>query len=316
MEEASPAVAVPFKPGNLVYDESVLPSCMDINGIELIANTSLLSEPTKVVLPLVSIANGSMHYNCRGPRDGFDHSRMADGGGEKFVSEIHENGRSLVITNVIDQTFRGNDLMNGETIAGSILSSSEIDGFVPEKGCAALEVSFGTVSPDKNIAGFQNIPKAHSWDSTKMAELVNGLIPVPMAVNGLFVGESKRKLPPSLLEVSKELKLIKQHAFAFDSPPLWGLTSICGKRSEMEDAAVAVPRFSGIPSQMLMDVPISSTRNQNLTAHIFGVYDGHGGCQVTFYTLKSIPYWIQFCTHIFIHEINCTARKLHVPFME
>lgn len=224
MEEASPAVAV-----NLVYDESVLPSCMDINGIELIANTSLF---------------------------------------------VGESKTSLVITNVIDQSFRGNELDGG------------------------LEVSFGTsVSPDKNIGGFHNITKAHSWDAAKMCELVG----VP--VNGLFVGESKRKLPPSLLEVSKELKLIKQHnVFAFDSPPLWGLTSICGKRSEMEDAAVVLPRFSGIPSRMLMDVPIGSTRNQNLTAHIFGVYDGHGGSQVANYCCERL--------HLALAEI--VKEDLHI----
>uniref|UniRef100_A0A453EYY6 protein-serine/threonine phosphatase n=1 Tax=Aegilops tauschii subsp. strangulata TaxID=200361 RepID=A0A453EYY6_AEGTS len=74
--------------------------------------------------------------------------------------------------------------------------------------------------------------------------------------------------------------------FAVECVPLWGFTSICGRRPEMEDAVVAVPRFFGLPLWMLtgnnmvdgLD-PISF----RLPAHFFGVYDGHGGAQVADY---------------------------------
>ncbi|CAN1185814.1 Protein phosphatase 2C 56 [Linum perenne] len=56
--------------------------------------------------------------------------------------------------------------------------------------------------------------------------------------------------------------------------PLWGMTSICGRRPEMEDALAAVPRFLTIPSAQ--------------TTHFFGVYDGHGGSQVANYCSKRI----------------------------
>nr|BAF62437.1 protein phosphatase 2C [Triticum monococcum] len=74
--------------------------------------------------------------------------------------------------------------------------------------------------------------------------------------------------------------------FAVECVPLWGFTSICGRRPEMEDAVIAVPRFFGLPLWMLtgnnmvdgLD-PISF----RLPAHFFGVYDGHGGAQVADY---------------------------------
>lgn len=78
----------------------------------------------------------------------------------------------------------------------------------------------------------------------------------------------------------------KYSASSFSSkfPPLWGLVSICGRRRDMEDSVIAMPRFTKISSYMLfddynraLDIDFS---NQELTAHVFGVYDGHGGCQV------------------------------------
>ncbi|KAL0694727.1 hypothetical protein Bca4012_061907 [Brassica carinata] len=66
--------------------------------------------------------------------------------------------------------------------------------------------------------------------------------------------------------------------------PLWGTVSICGGRSEMEDAVSALPHFVKIPIKMLMgDHEGMSPSLTHLTSHFFGVYDGHGGAQVADY---------------------------------
>lgn len=82
---------------------------------------------------------------------------------------------------------------------------------------------------------------------------------------------------------SKERKRMKQNP-ALDVPALWGFTSVCGRRKEMEDSVVALPRFLSFPSSMVgNDIPELSSHDQHLSAHVFGVYDGHGGCQVANY---------------------------------
>ncbi|XP_008808224.2 probable protein phosphatase 2C 6 [Phoenix dactylifera] len=68
--------------------------------------------------------------------------------------------------------------------------------------------------------------------------------------------------------------------------PLWGCVSICGRRPEMEDAVVAVPRFFEIPLRMLTNDGVVDGMDPSLIslpAHFFGVYDGHGGSQVANY---------------------------------
>lgn len=76
-----------------------------------------------------------------------------------------------------------------------------------------------------------------------------------------------------------------QCAFDTESVPLWGFTSICGRRPEMEDAVAAVPCFQRFPAKMLMGENTLNgiTESINQVAHFYGVYDGHGGCQVANY---------------------------------
>ncbi|CAK9157368.1 unnamed protein product [Ilex paraguariensis] len=97
----------------------------------------------------------------------------------------------------------------------------------------------------------------------------------------MAIEESKQKLSLSHPKMSQQNNVREQNLFGLDSIPLWGFTSICGRRSEMEDAVVALPWFLRFPNQMLMDDLIPDSTSQNLIAHFFGVYDGHhGGSQV------------------------------------
>lgn len=96
-----------------------------------------------------------------------------------------------------------------------------------------------------------------------------------------LVGASALDLSPEVVE--PEVRGRKRSVYLLDYFPLWGCVSICGRRPEMEDAVVAVPRFSEIPlsmvagDQVIDGLDASSVR---LPAHFFGVYDGHGGAQV------------------------------------
>ncbi|CAD6238154.1 unnamed protein product [Miscanthus lutarioriparius] len=74
--------------------------------------------------------------------------------------------------------------------------------------------------------------------------------------------------------------------FAVDCVPLWGYTSICGRRPEMEDAVAIEPRFFDVPLWMLTGNAVVDGLDPmtfRLPAHFFGVYDGHGGAQVAHY---------------------------------
>ncbi|KAL6881992.1 hypothetical protein ACP4OV_011464 [Aristida adscensionis] len=74
--------------------------------------------------------------------------------------------------------------------------------------------------------------------------------------------------------------------FTVDCVPLWGYTSICGRRPEMEDAVATVPRFFDVPLWMLTGNAVVDGLDPmtfRLPAHFFGVYDGHGGAQVANY---------------------------------
>ncbi|KAF3970154.1 hypothetical protein CMV_006122 [Castanea mollissima] len=79
--------------------------------------------------------------------------------------------------------------------------------------------------------------------------------------------------------------------FEIEFVPLWGFTSMCGRRPEMEDAFATVPHFLKIPIQMLIGDRVFDGMTRCLpdqTVHFFGVYDGHGGSQVANYCCDRI----------------------------
>lgn len=287
MDEISPLIALPFKLGNLTSEESVLATCVDIAGIELIANTkSLFSEPSMTKLPF-TLENRNSSSSV--PQNGFvlkiesncDKSKDCE---DNILVRAKQSESCLIFSSTINQELKGDD---PTTLAGGPLSGIADSQYATNgtkslciEECAVLETKLEPISHnhiDKNSSISQGIKKSESWVSTITSEVTEDLVSLEETAEA--VKQPKRTFSASLLEVSEEMKIHKQNV-PFNLPPLWGLASICGRRPEMEDSAVALPRFLNIPSQMLSDSPIFSSIHQDLTAHMFGVYDGHGGYQV------------------------------------
>lgn len=62
----------------------------------------------------------------------------------------------------------------------------------------------------------------------------------------------------------------------------WGLTSVIGRRREMEDAIAVKPGFMSTRCDQVGGCTAQGSRTSGEISplHFFGVYDGHGGSQV------------------------------------
>ncbi|XP_075513425.1 protein phosphatase 2C 37-like [Primulina tabacum] len=97
----------------------------------------------------------------------------------------------------------------------------------------------------EEVLPVSSLRDVHNCDAKKMEK---GLIDHDVTgVKGLKASTSKQQLGEPVPECQK-----------------YGMTSVCGRRRDMEDAVAICPSFSD--------------RNPNLTGriHLFGVYDGHG----------------------------------------
>ncbi|PWA97502.1 Protein phosphatase 2C [Artemisia annua] len=131
---------------------------------------------------------------------------------------------------------------------------------------------------------------------------VGASLPIAVAIEGTDNGQIVAKVisleattespnEPTLKEsvvaiADKNHSKVVRSVFELEYLPLWGYHSVCGKRPEMEDAVVAVPQFMKVPIKMFVADHVIDKVNPNLsdlTAHFFGVYDGHGGAQVANY---------------------------------
>ncbi|XP_008242180.1 PREDICTED: protein phosphatase 2C 77 [Prunus mume] len=210
MEEIAQAVAVPYRLGNLIHEESAVKIQMEMTGLKLIANS-----------PCESFSCGNESYRSNGPHD--------------------ENRVEAAVSNML------------AGYVGDRISNENID-----------------------------------WGSKEY----NKFRPSCEVGNG---SSTTSDASTSLISATRDKKICRtscsQKVFNLDRVPLWGYTSICGRRPEMEDDLAVVPRFLQIPIQMLMDDSGLNGMNQNpshLTAHFFGVYDGHGGCQVANYCRERV----------------------------
>ncbi|XP_073132221.1 protein phosphatase 2C 50-like [Henckelia pumila] len=310
MGEITPVISVSFKLGSLINEDSVLTTCVDITGIELISNAKSLLlevEPSMTKLP-VSIEH--ITFTSSVPQDGvvtvnvsnFDEMSICEA--DLLTMSGEDEGR-VVLSDPSNQELRTSGLIPFDhdsisTIIDCGLESNETN--MPIDECKVLEVVSSPIELDfldKDCNGSGNINSSDSGESMMESVVVNDLVLVGENGEAMVVLDLSTRISESIFEVSQETKIHKHN-----SPPLWGLVSIQGRRPEMEDSAVALPRCLRIPSQMFSDNPHLCSSDQDFTAHLFGVYDGHGGSQVANYCKERL--------HIALtEEIDKSKQNFH-----
>lgn len=154
-----------------------------------------------------------------------------------------------------------------------IVGDASLDCLVPEPS----RISDGSSSADSEFIDVTS----NSDLSSSNIELIAGPVLEDIVVN----------VNVSSTVVEAEIKGRKRSIYLLDYFPLWGSVSIKGRRDEMEDTVMAVPRFFELPLRLVTGNRIIDGLDPNsirMPAHFFGVYDGHGGAQVADYCRERI----------------------------
>lgn len=268
MKKISSPVAVPYRLGNLIHEDSTKTTQVEINGLKLISNTTtLFSNPNaKSNPPCESISFGNEGYGCNSPEG--DQNEGA------YVNKVINDKGNRVSNEKDEFTSRGNQFVNNscsQSLARdpALISDSKMNSHT------RMEVDKFGITGKPNLRE-TNVDLEHGQD----------IVGVEVSFEGKDSDGSDESDPFTsalLAEASQEKRPYRTssspNVFYSECLPLGGFTSICGRRPEMEDALAVVPRLMQIPIEMLED----DNRNLNginKTAHFFGVYDGHGGSQV------------------------------------
>ncbi|XP_034683087.1 protein phosphatase 2C 53-like [Vitis riparia] len=302
MEEMSPAVAVPFRLGNSVCDNPTVASHMDVTRFKLMTDaTSLLSDSATQV-STESIAGED--DNCSDLENEVSvvavsvpvENREEGAALLDMVSENKSNwvaGDDVVIRESEEDDFlsvEGDPILDSSCSLSVTSETSSICG----EDLLAFEANFETGTPgsldiEKDGCNDPIIAKSsHLGELNAEQEIVSDSLAVTSLEEEIgFRPELKSSEVVIQLPVEKGVSgTLVRSVFELVYVPLWGFTSICGRRPEMEDAVATVPRFFQIPIQMLIGDRVIDGMSKcvsHLTAHFFGVYDGHGGSQVANY---------------------------------
>lgn len=191
----------------------------------------------------------------------------------EWVPSVEDDSLSLEGDQFLDSSVASEtSSLCGEDFLG-LETANSLD--VERRLCSSIEILAGAASQLVR-------------ESTLREEVVNGPLPIAARLE-------EDRLSPSMNSNSLGAVLqsplsrqpsgaVGRSVFEVEYVPLWGYTCLCGRRPEMEDAVVALPQFMKIPIEMLIGDRVLSNRTDSMcqqTAHFFGVYDGHGGSQVT-----------------------------------
>ncbi|KAL3351439.1 hypothetical protein AABB24_019834 [Solanum stoloniferum] len=285
-------VAVPFVFGSLICHKPSIGSHMDVTKINSMDEnsmddvTSLYSNSgTKTLADTVSGGND----DCSSVDSESDLSITASSVPEESRSE---GTMSLDVISENESNWIGGDAVVRESEDDDSLS---LEGDqIPDNSCSLSVVSDCSSLCADDFIGFEiasDIEGQDFVDSQKSISHDELIGKTGVLVESDVEDTLTRPVavPVRLEEQITDKGLsatVSRSVFEVDYIPLWGYTSICGRRPEMEDAFATVPRFMKIPLQMLIGDRVLdglSRRLSHLTTHFFGVYDGHGGSQVANY---------------------------------
>nr|CAM84287.1 abscisic insensitive 1B [Populus tremula]CAM84288.1 abscisic insensitive 1B [Populus tremula]CAM84290.1 abscisic insensitive 1B [Populus tremula]CAM84296.1 abscisic insensitive 1B [Populus tremula]CAM84298.1 abscisic insensitive 1B [Populus tremula] len=290
MEEMYPAVAVPFRVGNSACESPSINTQMDITRI-LMADTASLLSDTVTKVPTA----GDKDCNCAAPASKEDRG----GRGAPLLDMISETERNWVVGDdgITRESEEEDSLsLEGDPILDSSCSlsvASETSSLCGED-LLSLETAseVGTLSSveiKKSIGGVDIVAKTADLGDSNVDTVVSDRPSVAGSVEEEAGDGSDAKTSSVVLQLTLERGTsgtVSRSVFEVDYVPLWGFTSVCGRRPEMEDAVATVPYLLKFPIQMLIGDRLLDGMSKYLphqTAHFFGVYDGHGGSQVANY---------------------------------
>lgn len=299
MEEITSTVAVPYTLGNLKQKESGVTTHMEITGLKLRANTASALKFNPAIEGSQSNSVGSENHSDIGPQPQIKVSSEGKGDqvGGHLVSEMVSQGDSNCFHSESQNKARNENesLLAKDSQCVDIFQSSAGDKNSP---CREESSVLNTNCCEDNIS--------HGKSSLIALVPVQNMVPAAMEhenEDGSGSDESDKKpfvVPCEMPEKQTCLEL----SGTTSTTPLWGCSSVCGRREEMEDAIAVRPHLFQVSSRMVMDDNV----NENIKyspAHFFGVYDGHGGCQVANYCREHLH-------SVLVDEVEAAQSSFYV----
>ncbi|EXB57657.1 Protein phosphatase 2C 16 [Morus notabilis] len=300
MEEMSPAVAVPFGVGNSVCDNpTIANNHLDITRLKLMTDTAGLLSDSAPKVSSEKLEGGEEECECN--RLDNEVSAIAGsaqkedrGGQSPLLDMISHNKINWVAgdDSIVHECEEDDCLsVEGDQILDSSVASesSSICG----EDFFGFDSSFDVGTPSsvdlgKSICSVDVVAKISKLaESNVDTDIVSDPLAVAVSLAGDIGDGSHSKSSEVVLQLPVEKgAVIARSVFEVDYVALWGFTSVCGRRPEMEDAFATVPQFLKIPIQLLIGDHVIDGMSNYLnwqTVHFFGVYDGHGGSQVANY---------------------------------
>ncbi|KAJ8750459.1 hypothetical protein K2173_015598 [Erythroxylum novogranatense] len=308
MEEMCPSVAVPFRVGNTLCES------LTTDSRYYFRRPRLMSEMAGALSSSVTnISSSGDENNFPGALDSqvndiaLSAVREDQEAEAPFLDMISESKSNWVVKDeALDRESEENDSLSMQAQGDLVLDRSCSLSIASETSSLCGEDFLGfesasevwtpsSLDTDRNICGLDIIAKAaHLGASIVKAEVVGNPLSLEVSLKEESGDGSDSKPPAVVFELSVDKKVggnVARSVFEVEYVPLWGVTSLCGRRPEMEDAVATIPRLLKIPIKLLIGDRVQDGMNKCLThqtAHFFGVYDGHGGSQVANYCSERI----------------------------